>query len=66
METLLGSVNGRGKVWSGLHMGLQSSMFHVEVYSCYITAQLGETIEDNGKDKCFLDQMSNSACILQQ
>ena len=30
METLLGSVNGRGKVWPGLHMGLQSSMFRVE------------------------------------
>lgn len=41
----------------GFQMGLQSSMFHLEMHSCYIIPQLGEVVEDNGKDKCFLDQL---------
>lgn len=46
----------------GFQMGLQNSMFHLEMRSCYITAQLGEVVEDNGKDKCFLDQLSVYIC----
>ena len=48
----------------GFQMGLQSSMFHLEMHSCYIIAQLGEVVEDNDKDKCFLDQLSSSVYML--
>lgn len=38
----------------------------VYIWVCKVACSVwkGETVEDNGKDKCFLDQMSNSVCIL--